>query len=160
MKAVSFLENEILGLIAIVEEKDGISSIEFLREQESRLRELKDKKESNLTKECKKQLKEYFSGRRKEFNIKLDIIGTEFQKLAWQALLKIPYGETISYSEEAKMIGNEKAVRAIGGANGKNNIPIIIPCHRVIGKNGKLTGYTGGLDIKEYLLNLEKQYGM
>lgn len=160
MKGISFLENEILGLIAIVEEKDGISAIEFLRDNKDRAAQLKNKNESQLTKECKKQLEEYFSGKRKEFNIKLDIIGTDFQVSAWKAMQKIPYGKTISYSEEAKMAGNEKAVRAIGAANGRNKIPIIIPCHRVVGKNGKLVGYTGGLDIKEYLLMLEKKYSM
>lgn len=160
MKGISFLENEILGLIAIVEEKDGISAIEFLRDNQDRAAQLKTENESQLTKECKKQLEEYFSGKRKEFNIKLDIIGTDFQVSAWKAMQKIPYGKTISYSEEAKMAGNEKAVRAIGAANGRNKIPIIIPCHRVVGKNGKLVGYTGGLDIKEYLLKLEKKYSM
>ena len=158
MKGLSFLENKYLGLIAIIEEKDGISAIEILRDKKIREDLLKNKNESQLTKECKRQLEEYFTGKRKEFNIKLDIVGTDFQISAWKAMQKIPYGKTISYSEEAKMIGNEKAVRAVGAANGKNKIPIIIPCHRVVGKNGKLVGYTGGLDIKEYLLNLEKRY--
>lgn len=158
MKGVSFLENNYLGTIAIIEERDGISSIEFLRNDMERLEFLKNEEESNLTKECKNQLEEYFSGKRKKFDIKLDIIGTDFQKNAWEAMKRIPYGTTISYSEEAKLIGNEKAVRAIGLANGRNRIPIIIPCHRVIGKNGKLRGYTGGIDIKKYLLELEKTY--
>lgn len=158
MKGVSFLENNYLGLIAIVEERDGISSIEFLRDNKERFDFLKNKKESDLTKECKKQLEEYFSGKRKEFNIKLDIIGTNFQIMAWESMKRIPYGTTISYSEEAKFIGKERAVRAIGLANGRNRIPIIIPCHRVIGKDGKLRGYTGGIDIKEYLLELERTY--
>lgn len=157
MKGVSFLENQYLGLIVIVEEKDGISEIKFLRNEKEEVKKYYSSiPESRLTKKCKKQLEEYFFKMRKKFDIKLDIIGTAFQVKAWEALLKIPYGKTISYLEEAKMIGNEKAVRAIGGANGKNKIPIIIPCHRVIGKNGKLVGYTGGIDIKEYLLNLEK----
>lgn len=159
MKGISILENEILGAIAIIEEKDGISNIEFLRNSND-TEFYKNKNESSLTKECKKQLIEYFSGKRKKFDIKLDIIGTDFQKAAWQALLKIPYGKTISYSDEAKILKNEKAVRAVGSANGKNKIPIIIPCHRVIAKNGKLGGYSGGLDIKEYLLNLEEEYSM
>lgn len=158
MKGVSILENNFLGFIAIIEENSGISAIKFLRNNEKELNLLKKIGESKLTKECKKQLEEYFLGKRKKFNIKLDIMGTKFQMAAWQAMQKIPYGETISYSEEARMIGNEKAVRAIGLANGKNRIPIIIPCHRVIGKNGKLRGYTGGIDIKVYLLELEKTY--
>lgn len=154
MKARSLLKNNILGWIEIVEEKDGISEINFLGDNILACNE----NESLLTKECKKQLEEYFLGKRKKFNIKLDIVGTEFQKKCWNALLKIPYGNTISYSEEAEMIENKKAVRAVGLANGKNKIPIVIPCHRVIGKNGKLVGYSAGIDIKKYLLNLEKLY--
>ena len=109
-------------------------------------------------------MEEYFDGKRKEFNIKLDIRGTEFQKQCWKTLTKVPYGETISYSDEAKMIGNDKAVRAVGSANGKNCIPIIIPCHRIISKDGKLGGYSGGeggnkgIEIKKYLLELEKKF--
>lgn len=154
MKARSLLKNNTLGWIEIVEEKDGISEINFLGDNIF----ICNENESLLTKECKKQLEEYFLGKRKKFNIKLDIVGTEFQKKCWNALLKIPYGNTISYSEEAEMIENKKAVRAVGLANGKNKIPIVIPCHRVIGKNGKLVGYSAGIDIKNYLLNLEKLY--
>lgn len=103
-------------------------------------------------------------GKEKKFNIKLDIRGTEFQKQCWETLLEVPYGKTISYSDEAKMIGNDKAVRAVGSANGKNCIPIIIPCHRIISKDGKLGGYSGGeggnkgIEIKKYLLELEKNF--
>src|SRR5699024_8750818 len=103
--------------------------------------------------ECKKQLLEYFNGERKVFDLKLNPKGTEFQKKIWNELIKIPYGETKSYSEIAKNIGNPKACRAVGNANNKNPIGICIPCHRVIGKNGSLTGYAGGIDKKEYLLN-------
>ena len=92
------------------------------------------------------------------FDLPLDPIGTEFQKKVWQALKEIPFGETRSYGEIAKLIGNEKASRAVGMANNKNPIAIIIPCHRVIGANGKLVGYAGGLDLKEKLLKLEKNY--
>ncbi len=102
------------------------------------------------------QLKEYFSGKRKEFHIPLKIEGTVFQKNVWEALRKIPYGETRSYKEIAIMAGNEKACRAVGMANNKNPIPIIIPCHRVIGADGKLVGYGGGIDIKIKLLKLEQ----
>lgn len=154
IKGISYLKNDIIGLIEIIEEKDGISEINFLREEKNLQKNLN--KESILTKKCKKQLEEYFLGTRKEFNIKLDIIGTDFQVKAWKELLKIQYGTTISYQEQAEKIGNIKAVRAVGTANGKNKIPIIIPCHRVIGKNKKLVGYSGGLDIKEYLLKLEE----
>ncbi len=106
--------------------------------------------------ECKKQLLEYFDGKRKVFDLKLNPKGTEFQKKVWNELIKIPYGETKSYSEIAKNIGKPKACRAVGNANNKNPIVICIPCHRVIGKNGSLTGYACGIDKKEYLLNIEK----
>ncbi len=105
------------------------------------------------------QLREYFSGKIKTFNLKLKPEGTDFQKRVWQALCKIPYGETISYKELAKRIGNPKACRAVGMANNKNPLPIIIPCHRVVATNGKLTGYAGGLDAKRFLLELESSFG-
>lgn len=105
-----------------------------------------------------RQLAEYFEGRRKEFDIPLVIPGTPFQKKVWEALMKIPYGETRSYAEQAKAAGNPKAVRAVAKANGDNRIAIIIPCHRVIGSNGELTGYGGGLWRKRFLLDLEKKY--
>lgn len=184
IKGVSYLENSIIGLIEIIEEKDGISSISFLRNKDLIRNTIiykifeennekfdgnfKSKKllkfESFITKECRKQLEEYFLGKRKIFDIKLDMKGTEFQKLAWEKLIEIPYGQTASYQEQAIKMKNPKAVRAVGGANGKNSIPIIIPCHRVIGKNGKLIGYSGGeggndgISIKKYLLELEEKY--
>ena len=101
------------------------------------------------------QLDEYFSGKRQQFTVPLDLIGTPFQKKVWRQLSSIPYGTTTNYGEVAKSINNPKGCRAVGMANGKNPIPIIIPCHRVIGKNGTLTGFGGGLDIKQQLLNLE-----
>lgn len=101
------------------------------------------------------QMEEYFAGKRKKFTFPLVIDGTPFQEKVWKALLKISYGETRSYLDQAKMIGNPKAVRAVANANGDNRIAIIIPCHRVIGSNGKLVGYGGGLWRKKYLLNLE-----
>lgn len=105
-----------------------------------------------------KQLDEYFAGVRIEFNLPLKVIkGTDFQKAAWQALTTTPYGETISYGEQAKRINNPKAVRAVGGANGKNPFSIVVPCHRVIGANGTLTGYTGGMGRKEWLLDFERK---
>lgn len=113
--------------------------------------------ETVLIKEANKQLQEYFSGIRKIFDLPLAPIGTEFQKKVWSALLEIPYGKTNSYKEISKIIGNIKACRAVGMANNKNPILILIPCHRVIGTNDKLVGYAGGLDAKEKLLNLEKQ---
>lgn len=101
------------------------------------------------------QLKEYFAGTRKKFDVPLNIEGTEFQKKVWNELIKIPYGNTISYKTLSEKLGDVKAIRAVGKANGKNPIAIIIPCHRVIGANGKLTGYASGLHIKEKLLLLE-----
>ena len=102
------------------------------------------------------QLNEYFEGKRKNFDLPLKFDGTEFQNRVWQELLKIPFGNTISYKELAERIGNAKACRAVGMANNKNPIPIIIPCHRVVGSNGNLTGYAGGLDVKKFLLDLEQ----
>lgn len=106
--------------------------------------------------EAVSQLTQYFEGRLKQFNLDLQPKGTAFQKQVWQALLTIPYGTTVTYGEIAERIDNPKAFRAVGLANRSNPIPIIIPCHRVIGKNGKLTGFAGGLDIKQALLDLEK----
>ncbi len=121
--------------------------------------EIQEEQNHKILEKTKIQLEEYFLGKRKNFEIPLYYDGTDFQKKTWQALLKIHYGETINYSQQAEMIKNPKAVRAIGGTNGKNMISIIIPCHRVIGKSGKLTGYAGGLDAKAYLRALEaKKY--
>ena len=104
-----------------------------------------------------RQLREYFAGERKEFDLPLKLSGTEFQVSVLEALQNIPYGETTSYGEIAKRIGRPKAVRAVGAANGRNPIPIVVPCHRVIGSTGDLTGFGGGLDTKEALLRLEAE---
>ncbi len=121
----------------------------------------KDTFEKNYKKhdlnDVEKEIIEYFEGKRKEFNLELFIEGTEFQKKVWNELLKIPYGERKSYGEIAKNIGNPKAARAIGMACNKNKIPIIIPCHRVVGSNQKLVGFAGGLEVKSILLNLERE---
>ena len=106
--------------------------------------------------ETERQLGEYFAGQRTRFSLPLEMIGTDFQKKVWNALLMIPYGETRSYSELAESIGNPKAVRAVGAANGKNPISIVVPCHRVIGKSGKLIGFAGGVDVKRELLDGER----
>ncbi len=103
------------------------------------------------------QLREYFAGRRREFDLPLAPHGTEFQKSVWRRLQEIPYGVTISYGELAKRVGNPKASRAVGAANGKNPLPIVVPCHRVIGSNGKLVGFGGGLPVKEILLEIERK---
>ena len=107
---------------------------------------------------ARQQLTEYFAGERREFDLPLKLNGTEFQMSVLRALQQIPYGETTSYAEVAARIGRPKAVRAVGAANGRNPIPIIVPCHRVIGSHGDLTGFGGGLDTKEALLRLEAEH--
>lgn len=106
---------------------------------------------------AKQQLEEYFSGKRKTFDLPLAPNGTEFRQKVWRALLEIPYGKTATYGELAEAVGNPRAARAVGMALNKNPIPIIIPCHRIVGKNGTLTGFAWGVEIKQYLLSLEKQ---
>lgn len=101
------------------------------------------------------QLEEYFEGRRTSFDVPLAPVGTEFQRQAWDALVRIPFGETVSYGEQAEMLGDRNKARAVGAANGKNPIPIIVPCHRVVGSNGHLTGFAGGIDTKAWLLDHE-----
>jgi methylated-DNA-[protein]-cysteine S-methyltransferase len=107
---------------------------------------------------ARRQLTEYFAGERREFDLPLKLSGTEFQMSVLEALRQIPYGETTSYAEIAERIGRPKAVRAVGAANGRNPVPIIVPCHRVIGSHGELTGFGGGLDTKEALLRLEAEH--
>jgi methylated-DNA-[protein]-cysteine S-methyltransferase len=135
------------GLAAIIWENDDPLRI--------RLSPMSEDKSYPVLVEAERQLKDYFLGKRKSFSLDLDFKGTEFQKKVWAALLTIPFGETRSYSQIAKQIKSPKAVRAVGAANGKNPISIIAPCHRVIGSNGKLTGFAGGLEAKALLLALE-----
>jgi methylated-DNA-[protein]-cysteine S-methyltransferase len=116
---------------------------------------LAEDKKHLILQEAEKQLNEYFAGKRNRFSVPLDPHGTDFQKQVWQALLTIPFGETRSYGQIARQIGNAKSVRAVGAANGRNPISIIVPCHRVIGASGHLTGFAGGLEVKEQLLLLE-----
>jgi len=111
--------------------------------------------EREILRDAERQLMEYFSGKRRSFDLKLEFRGTDFQKTVWTELLNIPFGETRTYSEIAVAVGRPKAVRAVGAANGRNPISIVAPCHRVIGKDGSLTGFAGGLDAKECLLGLE-----
>lgn len=108
-----------------------------------------------LVEEARAQLAEYFAGRRREFELPLDLAGTDFQRRAWLALVEIPYGETRTYSEQARRLGLAHSARAVGSANARNPLPIVIPCHRLVGSTGKLTGYAGGLHRKERLLRLE-----
>lgn len=143
-----------VGTLGIVE--NGVAITEVYFEKENRHMDVM-LAETKLIKETCKQLQEYFEGKRKAFNLPLAPKGTPFQLKVWNALQNIPYGETRSYKDIAIAAGNFQASRAVGMANNRNPISIIIPCHRVIGSNGKLVGYGGGLHIKEYLLDLEKQ---
>lgn len=108
-----------------------------------------------LVEATREQLAEYFAGRRRKFDLPLDLAGTAFQRRAWLALLEIPYGETRTYAEQARRLGLTHSARAVGSANARNPMPIVVPCHRLVGSTGKLTGYAGGLDRKERLLRLE-----
>jgi methylated-DNA-[protein]-cysteine S-methyltransferase len=150
--------NSPIGLIHVVADEKGIKKIELFEEDWlCYIKENKELKEDvEICRDAIKQLDEYFKGTRKVFDIPLSIDGTEFRKKVWKTLLDIPYGETRSYQYVAEAIGNPKAVRAIGQANRANPVPIIIPCHRVIGKNGDLVGYAGGrTNIKLKLLEIE-----
>lgn len=139
--------------VKIVEEENKIIRISFDEEENLGEFELKN---TLLLNQATNQLDEYFEGKRKRFDLPLNPNGTEFMIKVWKALEEIPYGETVSYKQIAEKIGNSKASRAVGMANNKNPIPIIIPCHRVIGANGKLVGYALGLEMKKLLLELEK----
>ena len=150
-----WLYEMLIGEVYIAETDGKLSHLIF--GEDKRLEEYENK-ETAITKKTAKQLKEYFAGKRKKFEIPINTKGTPFQKSVWEALCTIPLGETRSYKEIAEQIGNPKAVRAVGMANNRNPISIIVPCHRVIGTNGSLTGYAGGLGTKEYLLQLEKEY--
>lgn len=136
-----------LGLTAILWQDDNPNRV--------RLPDMQENPAHPVLVETERQLNEYFAGTRTTFTMTLDFVGTEFQKKVWQALVTIPFGETRSYADIAREIGNPKAVRAVGAANGKNPISIIAPCHRVIGSNGKLTGFAGGLEVKAFLLKIE-----
>ena len=148
---VDYMESPI-GILKITANKDSIIGIEFLKDNK------KDEASGNkIIVMAKTQLGEYFKGERKEFTVPLDIVsGTEFQKRVWKALKNIPYGKVATYKDIAIEVGNPKASRAIGNANNKNPLSVIIPCHRRIGSNGALVGYEGGLSVKKYLLELEK----
>ena len=117
-----------------------------------------DTGDCDVLRKCVSELEMYFAGKLKEFTVPLKLVGTDFRKKCWEALRTIPYGETISYKELATNVGNPKACRAVGGANHHNPIVVIVPCHRVIGSGGSLTGFGGGLDKKQYLLDLEKKH--
>ena len=142
-----------LGNAKIVGDNNGIASVSILDTEE----ELSEVIPESLL-ECVTQLKAYFKNERKTFNLKLNPEGTAFQKNVWNLLVSIPYGKTLSYLQLSKQLGDVKAIRAVANANGKNPLWIIIPCHRVIGSDGSLTGYAGGLHRKQWLLNHESAY--
>lgn len=145
----SVLETEI-GFIIIKADDYYINEVSLCKDRPSLAKE-----ENKLTVLCKKYLEEYFLGVRKEFNLPVNFTGTEFQRSVWRELMKVPFGETRSYGEIACAIGRPKAVRAVGGACSKNPILIIVPCHRIVGATGKLTGFACGVPVKQWLLNLE-----
>lgn len=151
-----------IGTLGLVASDTALQLLIFENELEACREGLLDLPEANdhpILCQAEEQLNEYFAGERTEFILPLDMPGTNFQRQVWSLLQQIPYGETTSYGELAAQIGDAKKCRAVGMANGMNPIAIIVPCHRVIGKNGALTGFGGGLPVKEYLLSLEKSKG-
>ena len=147
-----------VGKLKLVASDKGLVAILWENEKPRRvpLSELQKNDRHPILLKTEQQLNEYFAGQRQQFSIALDMRGTRFQKNVWDALLAIPFGETRSYGQLAKQLGNPKASRAVGAANGRNPLSIIVPCHRVIGSSGKLTGFAGGLETKAHLLSLEK----
>ena len=144
-----------IGALLLAVRGSNIMHIGFAEERHPHQRLGEWRQDAARLSELRRQLLEYFAGDRQMFDLDLHAIGTEFQRTVWAELQRIPYGETISYGELAKRIGNPKAMRAVGLANGRNPIPIIVPCHRVIGANGSLTGFGGGIERKRWLLQHE-----
>jgi methylated-DNA-[protein]-cysteine S-methyltransferase len=148
-----------VGELTLVATDDGLRAVKWPVERAGRLplpEEMISKPDHPVLEATRVQLEEYFRGERTEFDLPLDLRGTDFQKSAWLGLASIPYGKTVSYGEQAARIGRPKAVRAIGAANGRNPISIILPCHRVVGANGDLTGFAGGIETKRDLLAFEQ----
>ncbi|KYQ84321.1 glycosyltransferase [Acinetobacter sp. NRRL B-65365] len=158
MQLVYMYMDSPVGALKLVAHDQALVAVMWDNEDHKRVRlaELIEDRQHPMLHKVKQQLEEYFAGQRQQFDLPLDFQGTAFQQQVWQALLNIPYGETRSYKEIAVQLGNEKAVRAVGAANGKNPISIIAPCHRVIGSSGALVGFAGGLDKKQILLSLEQ----
>ena len=140
-----------VGKIKIIEEDNRVVEIRFVKDEKN------ISPNTEILKLAKKEFKEYFTGKRKVFTFPIKLDGREFSLKVYKALMGIPYGETCSYKDIAIKIGNENSQRAVGGANNKNKLPIVIPCHRVIGRNGKLVGYAEGIEIKQKLLELERK---
>ncbi len=152
-----FFENDVVGTLILVGDQSGLHKVNFQKGSAPIPVEkdwIRDPVFFNLVKD---QLQSYFSGNRTHFDLTLAPRGTVFQLKVWKALRSIPYGQLVTYKQIAERIGNPKTMRAVGGANGRNPLPVIVPCHRVIGSNGKLTGFGGGLDIKQRLIDFEKQ---
>lgn len=147
-----------VGKLKLVASDEGLVAILWQKDRPERvpLGEMVEEPGQRVLAETERQLVEYFAGERREFELPLDMRGTRFQKDVWEALLGIPFGETRSYGELARQLGSPAASRAVGAANGRNPISIVVPCHRVIGASGKLTGFAGGLDVKMRLLELER----
>ncbi len=156
MVQYSYMKSPV-GKLLLTGTEAGLKLISFPKGKQTCTPEANWQKGDNFLRAAIRQLDAYFAGRRKIFDLALDPEGTPFQLSVWQALRDIPYGETVSYGELARRIGHPRASRAVGAANGSNPLPIVIPCHRVIGASGKLTGYGGGLDTKKALLTLEQQ---
>ncbi len=152
-KYIAYLRTP-LGQIKITADDNAVNSILFVFDDT----EMEEENINSVLTQCKNELGEYFAGKRKKFDVPVYQEGTEFQQKVWTELIKIPYGKTVSYNDLAKALGNVKSIRAAGAANGKNQISIIVPCHRVIGSDGSLTGYAGGLWRKEWLLKHEAEY--
>ena len=158
MQLVYMYMDSPVGALKLVAHDHALVAVMWDNEDHKRVRlaELIENIQHPMLLKVKQQLEQYFAGQRQQFNLPLDFQGTDFQQRVWRALLTIPYGETRSYKDIALQIGNEKAVRAVGAANGRNPISIIAPCHRVIGSGGALVGFAGGLDKKQILLSLEQ----
>ena len=146
-----------VGRLALVASRVGLAAILWEHERPNRVRvhPREEQRDHPLLLETERQLSDYFAGKRTAFSVPLDVAGTAFQKAVWAALLTIPYGEKRYYAQIAAQIGRPAAARAVGAANGRNPISIIVPCHRVLGADGALTGFAGGLEAKAYLLGLE-----
>ncbi len=145
-----------IGPLTVIASDHGLRAILWPDDTDPVLDQADPAAPSDIADEAARQLGEYFAADREHFDLPLDLVGTDFQVQAWEALADIPYGETVSYGEQAERLGRPKAARAVGAANGRNPVPIVLPCHRVIGSNGSLTGFGGGIDIKRFLLQLEK----
>jgi methylated-DNA-[protein]-cysteine S-methyltransferase len=153
--------NTPVGELTLIASERGLAAILWEGDNPKRVRlePQREDPENDILVETERQLKSYFDGTLKVFSVPLDFVGTEFQTSVWKALLKIPFGQTRTYTQIAKQIGRPTAARAVGAASGKNPISIMAPCHRVVGANGDLTGFAGGLDTKELLLALEQDGG-